>query len=526
MSAPMSQIYIVSDVPLDNRYEHSLYFENRTEQEQYFTRKIVKYFFGYTYLRKNWSIKVEASMSEAHRWTYLFFENTQHENKNYFYFINKVNYVNENTVELDLELDVIQTYLFDWDMKECFVEREHTASDDIGEHTVEEGLETGPLMSVDSEDVRAFQDMCIMYLTTMDTTSTSAVSNVYDGVFSGLRAYAIQMEDHVMFGQYLDSLAENGKIDAIVAMWMYPKNVVRVATWTDDGFNRVLGAGYDDFTVKGLSDVKSKLFEGYTPKNNKLYSYPFNFLYVSNNSGGSAVYRYERFTDPDEIEFGCAGAIAPDASVKIYPYGYNGASGSYEEGLELGSFPSCAWDSDVYKVWLAQNQNSQNLAYTQAKIQAGAGALTAIGSAFMGNLTGAVGGAAMGYNALMSTQQMLAQRADMDVQPSQARGNHSTNVNVANGKQTFTMIYKCVSREFAKIIDDYFTKYGYQVNRVKYPNIHNRDRYTYVKTVGCTVAGAIGNEDRLKIESVFDKGITFWADTVNPCDYTAENNCL
>ena len=35
--------------------------------------------------------------------------------------------------------------------------------------------------------------------------------------------------------------------------------------------------------------------DGYAPRNNKLLSYPYNFLYVTNNQGNSAIYRWEFF---------------------------------------------------------------------------------------------------------------------------------------------------------------------------------------------------------------------------------------
>lgn len=527
MSVPQSTIYIVSDVPLDNRYEHTLFFHTPTKQQEYFQAKVIKKFTGYTYLRKNWSIKVEASMSEAHRWTYLFFRNQAHEYKWYYYFINKVSYVNDLTVELDLELDVLQTYQFDWTMKECFVERETVGIDDIGDHTMDEGLETGPLVTMVADDILDFSEMCILVMATLDEDGYATYCNSYDGVFSGLGVFAVDYSDRASLASWLNQLSTDGKIDGVVGMWMYPKNLVRVSNWSQT-LNPVLGAGYDDAEVKGLADVKDSLFEGYEPKNNKLYCYPYNFMYVSNNNGGSAVYKYERFAYPDDIVFAFAGAVSPEAGVKMYPYSYScdsdtAGDSAYEEGISLPSFPSCAWNSDVYKVWLAQNQNQHAFTETQAKIQAGVGALTAVASIPTGNIGGAMAGLGTSYHALTQVQALMAQKADMAIQPNQARGTFSGNVNVANGKQTFTIMHKCITKEYAKSIDEYFTKYGYKVNRVKVPDLCNRSRYTYVKTVGCTIAGPIGNEDRIKIESIFDNGVTWWIDTVNPCDYTADN---
>ena len=132
MSTPQSTIYICSGVRLDNRYEHSIYFTSSTAQQEFFAGKVVKTFSAYSYLRKSWPLQVQATMEEAKTWSYLYFYNGTGQ-KVYYYFITGVEYKNENTVELSLELDVIQTY-----MKEirsgllpCYVERQHTESDEI-----------------------------------------------------------------------------------------------------------------------------------------------------------------------------------------------------------------------------------------------------------------------------------------------------------------------------------------------------------------------------------------------------------
>lgn len=45
--------------------------------------------------------------------------------KDFFYFVNDVEFLNETVTQLNVELDVIQTYMFDYDIKNAFIEREH-----------------------------------------------------------------------------------------------------------------------------------------------------------------------------------------------------------------------------------------------------------------------------------------------------------------------------------------------------------------------------------------------------------------
>lgn len=523
MSTPQSVIHICSGVHLDPRYENSIFFTDETAQQEYFAGKVVKTFPAYSYLRKSWPIQVEATMEEAKTWSYLYFQNSS-TGKMYYYFITQVEYKNDVTVELTLELDVIQTYLFEfvnddgYCHMECFVERTHTGSDDIGEHTVDEGLEIGEYVANYVYDAPGLKDCCILVLTTFNPnyaeteTPVQALSAMHNNVFSGLRVWAVDSLDWPKWGTQLDLLGEAGFLDGIVAMWMYPKNLVQLGgeqTWDDDTLCKlVTGCKALNFRLP-VRTIRNP--GGYTPKNNKLFTYPYSFLYVTNNMGDSAVYRYERLPDALNVTFTAHGALSPEGAVKVCPSTYNGGDG-YEYGLSMGGFPTCAWDSDVYKMWLAQNQSQMLAQGATAGLTIVAGAVSTGVSVATGNVAGAIGGVSAMASGGAQIAGLLAQKKDMSVQPPQSKGSFSGSVNMGANKQTFTFVQKSVSAQQAKIIDDYFCRYGYKVNRISTPCLWNRQNFTYVKTIGFQVPGTLCAEDKAKITSIFDNGITFWTD--------------
>lgn len=537
MSIPQSTIYICNNVRLNSRYDHTIYFADQTAQQNYFAGKVVRTFSAYSFIRKTWDLQIGAKMEEADGWSYLYFTNSAN-GKTYYYFIDNIEYVNDNTVRLKLQIDVLQTYYFEYDLLPCFVERQHTLTDEIGEHTVDESLEVGELTNAREPYAFDIGEMAVLVLATINpnyadtATPIQALSGKYDNVFSGLKVWAVNAdnaEQIANWGSQLERLSEAGFIDGVVNMWMYPQRLVKLGgenTWGDDDLCKTVnGSAYWDVTLDNWGNP----FDGYTPKNNKLFTYPYNFLYASNNAGGSAVYRYERSeynSQPNWISFRVHGSISPDAATFLYPTDYNGAEHNYEEGLTLGSFPTCAWDSDTYKMWLAQNQNQQAHANQSALITAGAGAAAAVGSAVTGNIAGAVGGLGVAYSGLKQIQALNAQKADMSIQPPQARGQFSSNINMAMGRQTFTFYFKCLSKENARIVDDFFTMYGYKLNRVQQPRTNARKSFTYVKTIGCHVNSYLCNEDALKIEAIFDKGITFWKNGDRIGQYTDDNSPL
>lgn len=555
MSAPQSIINICSGVRLDNRYEHSIYFADATAQQEYFAGKVVKTFPAYSYLRKSWPLQVQATMEEARSWSYLYFRNGS--GKVYYYFINQIEYKNDNMVELTLELDVIQTYLFDFEMLDCFVERQHTETDEMGEHTLDEGLDVGELRETGAENWTGLNEMCVLVLASINPNYTDtekpvqAMGGVYDNVFSGLSVWAVESKDFGTLSGKLDTLSNVGFIDGIIAMWMYPKDCVVLGgenEWGDNVLFKVVKGctySYEKFTYSQAVDVVG----GIQPKNKKLLCYPYRFLYATNNQGGSAVYRFEKFTDPSKPVFRVKGSISPDATVKMYPDSYNGVSyvwkeggdtkgwdidGNYDRGLTLGNYPSCAWDADVYKLWLAQNQNQHQLAMTHSGQAILGGAIGLVAGLATGNVASAVGGAGMAIAGARQIETLMAQKADMSIQPPQSRGAFSSNVNMVAKAHTFTFYTKGIDYEHAKAIDDYFTMYGYKLNQVQKPNLCARPAFTYIKTVGCNISSRMGQpisrpgpqfctEDRIKITSIFDHGITFWVNGDRIADYSQPN---
>lgn len=528
MSTPQSAIYICSGVRLDNRYEHSIYFATATAQREYFAGKVVKTFPAYSYLRKSWPLQVQATMEQAKTWSYLYFQNGT--GKYYYYFITQVEYKNDNTVELTLELDVIQTYLFDFELLDCFVERQHTVTDIIGGNTVDEDLDLGELRTVSAENV-SFTNMAILVMSTLvpyksfseenKENPVKVLGSYYDNVFNGVGIFGLNASKWRTLANILMGLDKNGFSDSIISIWMYPEDLIEYDN--TDGAELVMKPVARINPIFDYYSRPTTLSGGYTPRNNKLLTYPYNILHITNNSGVSGDFRYELFGDSANCGFKVTGALSPDGNVRMYPLNYAGEQHAYEHGITLNGFPNCAWNNDTYKLWLAQNQNQQDFSMVTSALTVAGGAVATVASLYTGNGMGAVAGVGAMVGGAQQIGALLAQRKDMQTQPPQAKGHASASVNTVAGFQTFTVKKKTVDLYHAQIIDDYFTMYGYKINRVQKPLINARPAFTYVKTVGCKIAGNLCIEDLTKIESIFDRGVTFWRHGNFIGDYSIDN---
>lgn len=533
MSVPSSVIHIIKGVPINNSYEHTLYFESELGQRNYFLGKKVHTFENFTYLRPDNVIKVAGDVANARTWSYLMFQNDS--GKWYYHFINKVVYINDSAVELHIELDVIQTFMFDWQLHPCFIERTHTTSDEFGEHTVPEGLETGPLIRAHATEIN-LEDNYIIILMSCYPDGSDAWGQMYGGVYSGLQAFAVDPANISALNKWM---TDNSTLtEAIVAMWMYPKKFVNTTANTTTP-PLYLVTDVADIKVETVTDylANATRLDGAIVQNKKTFCYPYTMLYVSNNMGGSAVYHREWFNSSDSFKFNLYGALSPDSGVQLTPKDYKTATSNsinFEESLTMPPFPSCAWNSDTYKIWLAQNQNTQETAMKQAKLQGGMGSMSAvlgvIGGLATGNLLMAGGALLAGGGSFISAQNqvenIMAMREDMSIQPDQARGHHSGNINLTHGRMGFTVYTLTITKEYVDKIDNYFTRYGYKVNMLATPSLKNRSNFTYIKTVGSLVTGNMGAEDQLKIQAIFDKGVTFWAKPDKIGNYTEANNTL
>ena len=530
MSAPQSEIHILKGLRIDNRYINTLYFENATEQYNYFVSKSVRHFTNYTYLRKSWSIKVNATMETATGWNYLMFRNPG--SKWWYYFITNIEYINDETVELFLEMDVIQSYLFDFHFNETFIERTHVTNDGLGKNNVPEDLEFGELVSCNVAETTELNDLCILVLTSVvpswDNTNNTVggtsepLGRKLNNIFSGLAVIYVDMSN---WDKLATALRESTEFnEGVVCMWVFPKALVG---YNHNEHDEVFYSPYGNKSFTVTSKRPDTLGGGYVPRNKKLYNYPYNSLYVTNNAGSCGIYRYEMFGDPESIVFKVTGAISPESSPYMYPLNYKNNQRAYEEGVSLPSYPTCAWNSDTYKLWLAQNQNTQAVESAQGYGKIIGGAIAGVAGLATGNLAVAGIGGTMLLTGAQQIANQMAQKADKDVQPPEAKGNFSASTNIVAGFHKFTLIQKTVSAGWAEKVDNYFDMYGYRVNHRDVPNLRARQHFTYIKTVGANIYGNIPNDDLQKIVNIFDNGITLWSNHDNVGDYSlSETNSI
>ena len=533
----ISKVYLL-DTPLKNDYKDTFYFTSKSAQETYFQGRVKHTFNNVSYLRKEQVIKLNAQYDTISTCNYLMYQNTAYSNKWIYCFIKSMKYISDGVTEIEIETDVIQTYLFDYEVHRSFVEREHVSDDTIGKNTVPENLETGEYTIKDSYVYSELTDTCPVLAMTYDPINDknawgSFNSNKYEGlgyyIFKGTLSESYNGADQVtVIKALLDKLADAGKGDSIVSMFMAPRKMVG---WDEEGAWSIMKDtaltgtcrdassnvpsyepySFTDFTVDKPTDIN-----GYTPKNNKLFTFPYNYLHLSNNNGGNVVYHYEDFSN--KPTFKVKGVLTTSCSIRAIPSNYKNLSENFNEGLSAGKFPVCAWLNDVYTNWLTQNGINIGLQAVSSGMQIiGGAALLMTGG-------GAMAGASAMLSGSMGIASTLGSVYSHSLIPPQAEGNiNSGDISFSANKNTFEAFRIQIKSEYAKIIDDYFDMFGYKVNDVKVPNKNHRSQHWYTKTIDVNITGEIPGTDLQKIKDCYNQGISFWKNPANIYRYDLAN---
>ena len=522
---PQGSIYLCK-VPLINDYKNQLTFSNLTSQLNYFNTRILKTFDNYTYIKKDNVIKVGENIDNIINCNYLFYRNNGFSNKYYFCFITHMEYINENCTAITIETDVYQTYQHQLNYNACFVEREHTNDDTIGANTIDENLDTGELIADRTDELNELTTgrwnwivIASNYDPSGSGTSRSGAC-MYDGILQGNQLFAWQYDSTNAedvtnkvnsIANWIRSVDSAGRGSDITGIYMAPGNAFSSSS-VDATTHRVTAT---TLTGKNYINEKTKAqmraIEGYIPKNNKLYCYPYSFIRISNNVGNYNDYHIEDFSGVD-CNFSLVGVLCIGYSGKLRPINYRGVEYNEDEGLTLGKYPTCSWSNDSYTNWLTQN--AVNLSYDMVRNVANVGL-----NAISGNFAGA------SMNIVGAIASHIGQHRQALMQPNTAKGNaNAGDVSFTNRLLTFKRTHLRPKLEYLRIIDDYFSCYGYKCNKVKSPNITGRLNWNYVKTQECNFTGNdVPQEDLNVIRTMFNNGVTLWHNPNTIFDYTQNN---
>lgn len=497
-----TEIILCSGIKMDKNYENVISYSESDMVALCRTKKIYN---GYNYaiVQPNKTIDVACKYEDAIYANYMAFINPKYGNKWFFAWVTNVELRNQGTTRITFQVDVFSTWYSRFNLNQVFIEREHVDDDTPGKHTIPEGLELGEYKINDhSRDTNLTTDYKLVMGSTEAPSGEGAFYGaIYNGIYSGVEYYTYSASDMTTNIQYL---ADHDKAGAISSLFIAPSFLISqvggVVTESDSP------ATYDT-TVTGLTTLDT-----HVPVNKKLLTFPYCYILASNGNGASAIYHQEKFSNMSSFKFKVVASLTPGCSIRMYPKDYNGTAENVDEGINLGKYPQLNWATDMYTNWLTQNGVNVATSVTTGLLAAAAGTAT-------GNVLMAAGGFASVANSLNEVR-----KADMI--PPQTGGNiNCGDVITSTHENTFHIYKMSIKKEFASLIDSYFSRFGYKVNVVKTPNLLSRTKFNFIKVGGLDelVSGNIPAVDLEEINRVFRKGVTIFHNYEDIGNYTISN---
>ena len=572
MARNISKVYLLN-VPLEDDMKNTLYFASSSAQHSYFESVIGKTYTNVSYQSETRTFRCPDQIDTVRQYNYIMWQNSAYSNKWFYAFIEKMTYVSDGYTDVVFEVDPLQTYMFDITVKPSIVEREHTNNDTIGANTYPENVELGEMIcngdvinfggaTIDNVNKRYYIIIEVSQVENKGeggtvsyrwvngdhdlTPSINAIERgtiplIIGGTFAGSSSGVIRSADEIT------KLYDNsGLSGSIVNMYILPNQLVPAfneiilkSTPAQGSVIELDGIGVPIATNSPVSITTNSFnrpnnIRGYIPRNNKLLCHPFNYFTISNNAGTSQPYRYEDFSNG--VSFKVEGTFGISGSTKAIPQNYKGITTS-ENCLDYSvngpKFPVCSWKSDSYTNWLTQNAVNMGMEWKKEIV---GGVVDIAGSTARGAVNGGAGGAILGSGIGMLTagasfynlakEQFIA-KTKANLIPDQVGGNLNAGDYLwAKYRSPFTFLPMSIKAEYARIIDDFFDAFGYQVNRLKVPNTAHRQNWWYTKTIDVNITGNVPNEEMNKIKSAYNNGLTFWKNPSNFLNYSVSNGIV
>lgn len=572
---PNSKIYILRDVPLDVTFDHSMWWPNKEAQTSGFMSKIKYRFTEQSYQRatKN-SIRVEILCDRLYDCNYIMFQNTSFSNKWFYAFITNLNYLGNDVTEITYQLDPIQTWFFEFELAQSFVIREHSETDAIGDNVMPEAVPMGDYIHTPPVMLSPEREWVAVVVYTGNPSTggiTASPPGIYNGAMHQAKVKILDLSDAKDMSEFvttLNALSIFNNTDAVADVYMLPKKYVATKYDVLDETARSESAKVISGVLRDCTGELVKPTLGtYKPVNNKLYTYPYTKIVISNNQGETKDYKYELWHDYSlqppgrRYDLNVVGVVNPSVIFRPMMYGVPikyadeiptenvDSLYAWDDGIMLSNFPHCTWATSDYAAKI---------------VQAGMGAALAglTGGGSMAVAGGAIAGAAQDPGTGVATvpnnslNRPLNRSNSQKIDPLEGwtppkefklsandvsvlssyiapalSGTHSAvmadpNLQYAAHKFGFSMEQHFIRPEYAKMIDDYFTAFGYATNRLKKPNISSRPHWNYVRTSNCRILGTMPSDDENVICDIFNHGITFWKHLDEVGNYGLDNRPL
>lgn len=566
-----SKLILAKGISIDKEYNNVLnYTENQMLSLLRTNTHLVAETNDYNFIRGTGTLKCGYSYATCLGANYMAFQNPDYSNKWFFAWIDNVIYKGDKNTYIEYTIDAWSTWFGSWTAKPCFVVREHVSDDTIGLHTIPENLNVETTIEEDEIADHSYSTSTGFWVIIQSSWrikdgSTGQGANPLDKgeQFAGITVYnknvfgveislfkITQLSDFLNVYRFIARTSSDEHIEDIQNMFIVPNALIDESNLTQHTAYVISNDNVFSWYTQTAATITAKTFNttvskrtsftGFTPKNNKCFTYPYNYLLVTNNNGSNNIYKYEDFSTTNCV-FENQLALSIGCSGRVVPKNYKGMTYNEDEALPLGKYPTCSWSSDAFTNWLTQNavNIAVSVGLTAGSIAAavmtggaGTGAAAAAEMTAKEAAKAAAKQTALAVSTATTTAStmgnIIGQFHQASILPNINGGQATGDVLFASDNNKFIFRQMRVKNEYLQVIDDYFTRFGYQVNSLKTPNITGRTYWNYIQ-IGSSEEIGTGNIPNAHwdiINAVCRKGVTIWHNHDNIGNWNLSNTIV
>lgn len=571
---------IVENIGLDNNYEHTIDFpaetieESKELQRSFFESRIIKRLTDIRWIGTD-RVIFDFDINEANNFSYCFYDLTINGvTKRYYAFINEINMTSNKGVELLIQVDEFQTHMFDIELKNSFIERQHEDRffvDPLNNDYLvpkfsetEENLAYGQYQIKDSFNMNyskvggslSFSEYFYLIKTRIplesggSTTLSSFRFSSGNIVNMGCYVYMIPCVNlqltlngtdffNCNVGDILSNLINNENVLSIEIV-KYPPVLCKFSLNDINQSVRIYGES-SDYSIVDIGNLK----------------YMFRLDLIRSNYAIQSLIGFKNLNSfkKDISRFSKDNSYSTEFEPKLlcFPYSYqklycesnelivrneNLSTNTSVEALQSCELDGCLSVSvknlknyssinetdyeenicDMKPSYLTLFTNAWQSYITNNRAQRTAGftnmGIQTAGGILAGVLGGTFGlaqGVSMGTNAITQINTQLAKEKDLKNQPPDIRAK-SNNIVIDSSRQTIGVIkYEySLTNEYKNILGSYFNKFGYKCLKNITPNVQSRYYFNYIKIIEANIKGNLSLKKLNTIKEMFNKGVTIW----------------
>jgi len=335
----------------------------------------------------------------------------------FYYFITGVESVAPNTTRFNVQLDAFQTFIYNFQFGQCFVERSHSgiaadnAFDDHGRAflNIPEGIDVGGEYTIahnwshNIASARGAENYDVLIMTTTKITGDlgdvdnpvlkTATGSMMENLPSGANIYLVESGNFLTFMQALSDRPYISQ--GIIHIQAIPNDAVtRYSLLTSPVEVEGMPTGTVKEIIIGSAKNPTMVFAdnwrdealSYIPAEyrhlKKLLTFPYMALEFTTYAGQPIILKPESWDNDDAMFVELPHLVPGSAKIVFYPVGYNrraGESGE-EDGMgvkndggefldmatSIGDFPSFSLVNNSFASYMASNRNGIAFAHQSA----------------------------------------------------------------------------------------------------------------------------------------------------------------